>query len=287
MHKIKKIITATIAATLVATIGVTSAFGATYFQYDDLVYSSANNEANIHQYVGTKSDVVIPEKILGDTVVGIDGNAFYENSVISTVSIPNTVKSIGEFSFFNTNLLKIEIPSSVDNIGVGAFQDCKSLSNVVFKSNIKTVPKQCFSGCTALNKVVLPDSVEYIGYNAFKNCTSLTYLYIPDTTSFIADNALAGHSKNLVIYGLSDTYANKYAKENSIEFVAMDLLYSLGDVNLDRIVDISDATYLQRVLSGAYTLSNLQKRLADVDKSGDIDISDTTKIQKILAGYKV
>jgi hypothetical protein len=58
----------------------------------------------------------------------------------------------------------------------------------------------------------------------------------------------------------------------------------LGDVNLNGVLDIIDATYIQRHLAGLTTLSARQLALSDTNRSGGIDIIDATYIQRKLAG---
>ena len=61
--------------------------------------------------------------------------------------------------------------------------------------------------------------------------------------------------------------------------------YMLGDVNLDGVVTIDDATLVQKYLAGISELDDpLQFLAADVNSSGDVTIDDTTLIQKYIAG---
>ncbi|MGN0488122.1 MAG: dockerin type I repeat-containing protein, partial [Ruminococcus sp.] len=57
-----------------------------------------------------------------------------------------------------------------------------------------------------------------------------------------------------------------------------------GDVTLDGVLNIRDATMIQKYSASIITFSSAQKNLADIDKSGVIDIADATYIQKKLAG---
>jgi len=72
--------------------------------------------SNVNSYYG---DIVIPKKVKGYTVTAIDEGAFIaEESSISSIVIPNTIKKIGSFAFYNCKLLKkLTIPASVESIG--------------------------------------------------------------------------------------------------------------------------------------------------------------------------
>lgn len=60
----------------------------------------------------------------------------------------------------------------------------------------------------------------------------------------------------------------------------------LGDVNMDGIVSITDATLLQSALANLITLTEQQATLGDVNKDGSVTISDVTAIQIYIAEFK-
>ena len=62
---------------------------------------------------------------------------------------------------------------------------------------------------------------------------------------------------------------------------------SIGDVNLDGIVDICDATAIQRHLVDLEPLSGQTLALEDVDGDGMILVTDVTRLQRYLAGYQI
>lgn len=61
---------------------------------------------------------------------------------------------------------------------------------------------------------------------------------------------------------------------------------TLGDVNLDGKVNITDATAIQKYLAGSIEFSEVRKLNADVNGDGNITVTDATAIQKIIAGVK-
>lgn len=59
--------------------------------------------------------------------------------------------------------------------------------------------------------------------------------------------------------------------------------FTLGDANLDGVVDVTDATYIQKAIAGGSELSESARLASDVNKDGIIDIIDVTRLQEILA----
>ena len=91
----------------------------------DFVYIANGEGITITEYIGLDMHVIIPDKIDGKKVTSIGEGAFYQHaaaSTINTVIVPDGVVSIGARAFANLhNLYSITLPSSVTNIGNGAF----------------------------------------------------------------------------------------------------------------------------------------------------------------------
>lgn len=92
------------------------------------LYTLADGEATITAYRGDSLDLLIPAAVDGYPVTAIGDGAF-EGTRIRSVSLPDTVKSVGWFAFRNCrSLAKAVCPQSVTSIGYEAFSGCKSLT---------------------------------------------------------------------------------------------------------------------------------------------------------------
>ena len=101
-------------------------------------------------------DIVIPPTIEYEgvtcNVVAIDG-AFLANSLITSVTIPNSVETIGGLSFQQTNLTSITIPNSVKKIDFNAFRYCSKLKTVVLGTSVSMIGEHAFANCPDLEDV--------------------------------------------------------------------------------------------------------------------------------------
>ena len=85
----------------------------------------------------------------------IEQYAFRNNTSLVKIDIPQSVVSIGNYAFYNTNVDSICIPLKTTSLGKYAFQDCKQLKYVELPSNISSYDNT-FYNCTSIEKVVCP-----------------------------------------------------------------------------------------------------------------------------------
>lgn len=101
------------------------------------------------------------------------GPAAFSRSGLTSIEIPNTVKSIGDYAFdICSKLSNIIIPDCITAIGSGAFRNT-NLTNVIIPNGVSTVESQTFMYCFLLLNVDLPSSVTNINEEAFFGCISL------------------------------------------------------------------------------------------------------------------
>lgn len=107
-----------------------------------------------------------------------------------SVTIPTSVTQIGEGAFMGcTNLPTATIPSSVTNIGPSAFADCTGLVRITVPGSVKVLGNNAFNGCTNLASATISSGVTRIGSYAFKNCGLLRTITIPNTVTNLASYA--------------------------------------------------------------------------------------------------
>lgn len=120
------------------------------------------------------------------------GSFAFQRSKISSITIPATVKNIGEGAFYGCDeLTQVVIPDSVDSIGEYAFYVCENLEKVVMPKSITSLSDGIFSGCQSLAQIDIPEDIESIGKNAFANCADLIEIIIPEAVATIGQRAFS------------------------------------------------------------------------------------------------
>ena len=141
--------------------------------YNGLEYSIEGSEVTITGFTGS-GDVTIPSQIGGYSVTRIGERAFLYKESLTSLVIPDSVKTIGAYSVsLCKNLKSVTIGNGVTNIGESAFSEAGSLTNLILGNSVKDIGDVAFAQCTLLTDVVIPNSVESIGKYAFSYCTSL------------------------------------------------------------------------------------------------------------------
>ena len=157
--------------------------------YNGLEYSVENGEVTITGFTGA-DDVTIPSQIGGYPVTRIGDRAFLYKPSLTSLVIPDSVKTIGELSFsLCKNLKSVTIGNGVTDIGLCAFSEAEALTYLKLGNNLKKIGDMAFSKCSLLTEVDIPDSVESIGKNAFCACPSLKIMKIGEGVKNIGSGA--------------------------------------------------------------------------------------------------
>ena len=113
-----------------------------------------------------------------------EGVLYFDSSNFSgsELTVPDTVDgqlvtSLSDSCFENcTTLTTVVLPDSLKSIGKGAFRNCTALRGIKIPESVRRIGIEAFYGCTALEAVCLSDALEYVGPGTFGDCNRLYYI---------------------------------------------------------------------------------------------------------------
>lgn len=153
-----------------------------------LTFSTNNGAITITGYTGSAGSLVIPSTTNGWPVTSIGDSAFYTNSSLTGVSIPNSVTNIGDYAFYEcSSLSAVTMNNSVTSIGAWAFFYDVSLTNITIPNSVTIIGSYAFNHCHSLVSVLIGTNVTNIGILAFAQCFSLTNITIPESVTNVSD----------------------------------------------------------------------------------------------------
>ena len=192
-----------------------------YSSKDGVLYNKSQTALIQHPIGNARKSFTIP-----NSVKSIGDYAFNDCRCLTIITIPNSVTSIGNKAFsYCESLTSITIPNRVTSIREYAFSGCSSLTSITIPNSVTSIGYMAFDGCESLTSIAIPSSVTSIGGMAFAYCRSLTSITIPNSVTSIGDGAFFNCYK-LTIYGYAGSYAETYAKNDGIPFV---------DINANRV----------------------------------------------------
>ncbi len=133
-----------------------------------------------NRYLGAESEVTVPDKLGGLTVIAI-GEMTFQDCKVEHVNLPETIISIDNMAFFKCEMLKdIVVPEGVVTLGRCCFGGCISLESAILPESLETVDEFAFLNCISLPEVTFGENLRIIGPNAFCMCAGLKKVVLPE-----------------------------------------------------------------------------------------------------------
>ena len=242
----------------------------------DWEFQLLDNEVMITGYLGTDTDIVIPDEIYGCPVTAVETDS--SKSLINAESIvfPKHLKSlytlvVGNGSYRSKTLEKVVLPEGLEKIENSVFLDCEKLKEINIPSTVTEIDYNAFNGCKSLKEIKIPENIKKIGFAAFAN-SGIEEIYLPYVEDLDGD-VFAG-CKNLKKATLAEgnkklpSYINGMFAECT----------SLSEVNLPDTIEI--------IVSGAFdNCASLKEIILPVSLKEIHSAFGGTSISEIVVPY--
>lgn len=235
-------------------------------------------------------------------------------SGLETIVIPEGVTEIYPYAFSSCrNLKNVTLPSTLTLIQYGAFETTTSLEKINFPSSLVRIDNRAFAE-SGLKEVIFPAKFRYMETAVFKNCKNLEKVIVPPGCEhFLMDECFYGCTnikevdvRQATLYmspiSMIDTFS-KEAYDNATVYIptfmntpnwaglnywrnfkkVVYVDYPKGDINLDKIVDISDVSTHINLLLGKENPEQYV-RVSDINDDKVTDVNDLNTILNKLLG---
>ena len=240
-------------------------------------------------------------------------HGMFISSGLETIVIPEGVTEIYPYAFsYCRNLKEVKLPSTLTLIQYEAFKITTSLEKINFPSSLVRIDNMAFAE-SGLKEVTFPAKFGYMENAVFKNCKNLEKVIVPPgCQNFLMDETFSGcinikeiDVRQATMYmspiKLESTFS-KEAYNNATVYIptfmntpnwaglnywrnfkkVVYVEYPKGDINLDKIVDISDVSTHIDLLLGKENPEQYV-RVSDINDDKVTDVNDlNTIINKLL-----
>ena len=250
-------------------------------EYGEWTYEPTDNGDGykITGYDKSMTDIEIPHVIDNLPVVEIKDKMFLRCSSLTSVTIPNSITTIGNSAFYGcSNLTSVTLSDRVTAIGNFTFANCSSLTNITIPDNVMTLNTPIFYGCNNLTDIevsannkkyssingilfdktqselirypagklssnyTIPNSVTTIYDSAFCECKNLLNITIPDSVTTIVAYAFHGCSITDITIPNSVTTIGSYVFSNCSSLSEITLPKSVKKIGEYAFEDCSSLT---------------------------------------------
>ena len=253
----------------------------------------------------TETCIDIPDKAPnGNTVIGIQAYAFRSNTVITSLSAPESVTFVGERAFNGCNKLQTAYLPGVTSISTYAFESCSSLQSIIYSDFLTSIEEKTFNACSALKECRAVsssnnlDTITAFGYCAFAQSGITNPTFSKNLTSTSLANQPFRYCHSLGRVDLSaatlDTLGGGFAQTSFTEFI-----FPKGITEISRscfascsfqsmtIPDSVDTIQYDAFYNAYFTKVTLGNGLETIgssafeNTSGDIDFSRSVRLKTV------
>ena len=127
--------------------------------------------------------------ILPDSIKSIGSYTFGETWQLQSLIIPEGVVTIETSAFWRSGIWNVTFPNTLEHIDLAAFSECMNLQSVVIPASVKTIGAGAFMGCGGMKSAKILCPIEKVPGNLFERAVSLESVELPNTVLIIGENA--------------------------------------------------------------------------------------------------
>jgi uncharacterized repeat protein (TIGR02543 family) len=203
-----------------------------------------------------RNNISIASLTINNSLTSIGSYAFANATNLSTVNFDNNplLATIGKYAFSGCSLLTtMNFPSYVNSIGVNAFENCTSLSSISFAGNsLGVFADNLFYNCTSLDNVTIPSNIRSIGNYTFYNCSSLALIDFNEDLSIMTSIGNYAFCECTALIPLALPYTIKTIGNYAFASIDSQMIVSVEFYNIADLEEIGDYAFLNcSGLSGA------------------------------------
>ena len=165
-----------------------------------------------------------------ESVNEISPYAFYNVQSLTTLTLPYSLKKIGNNAFALSGLHSLTIPSGVEQYGKEMVAKCPDLESVKFESRLPMISDRFAENCPKLIKIESPYPIVKVGESAFKNCRELKTFPFRGETVFSEDSSFYNSGIEKVIFEESQI-TDQFAGENLFAYCR-----NLTEIDFSRLI---------------------------------------------------
>ena len=173
-----------------------------------------------------------------DSIKSYGNGCFKGCSSLTEINLPNGLETIDSFAFVGTGLTSVVVPNSVTYFGTDVFNGCSKLVSATLPDHFTSIPLYTFYKCKSLESFYMSDNVTYIGQYAFYNCEKLGPVYLSKNIETIYSN---GTSKQGVFQNCVNMYFvnNPGDTEKPEVYVFPESLINLGGASIKNCTNLN------------------------------------------------
>ena len=203
------------------------------------------------------------------TYVGDDDNPYailieVLDKNLNTYIINEKTQTIayGAFSYC-TNMIHIDIPSNIKQIGERAFEFCENLASITIPDKVEIIGDYAFAWCQNLSSITIGDRVSYIGESAFYDCQNLVKVNINSVVAWCNITFEEWYSNPLHY-----TKALYLCNELITDLVIPDGVTTINSTAFSWCLSLTSVTIPQSVIKIGFSAFNATSNITDVYYEG-------------------